>query len=260
MDAIPEPQVESKFPDCVAMKLHLKTRAEPLEPSPFTVSALVSPGRAEVATHPKELDLSLTINFGGEQEIEVPGGNRLGLPGGRATFGVRRGQLRFTLQNCKLPLEKIALSKPFKVSIVVEKEKTRSNEIQASTGLDSRSVVGKVGEGSSEKTTDEVYQVKKVGSEEQPAWVFEAYGNCTVLEGMLPETLLGTLKIAAQPCEITAGFTVRGDDIQITWGKIGGVENITRNKLAVIERFIALRHIKPLIEAEPICQGGWKYG
>jgi len=165
MDVIPEPQVESRFPDCVAMKLHLRAIAPP-QPAGF-----IQPG---VATQPKDIDLSLTVNFSGEQEIEVPGGKRLGLPGGRATFGVRRGELRFTLHNCNLPLEKISLSKPFKVSIEVERQQSRSSELQAGVSLDNRSVGANVTQGSAEKMMMEVFQVKKVGSEEHPAWIFEA--------------------------------------------------------------------------------------
>ncbi|MBE9182421.1 hypothetical protein IQ268_28130 [Oculatella sp. LEGE 06141] len=234
------------------MKLHLQVKSE----SPKT-SSLFRLGKAEVVNPPGELDLRLTIAFGGEQEIQIPGGSRLG---GRATFGVRRGQLRFVFQKCKLPLEKTVLLNPFRVSIDVERQKTKSNEIQAGAALDSRSIGAKASEGSVEKTTVEVFQVKKVGSEDNPAWIFEAYGNRTVLEGMLRETLLGTLQVAELPCEIAADFTVRGDDVQITWGQIGQVENIHRNRLALIERAIALRYIKPMVESAPICQGRWKHG
>lgn len=248
-----EPQVESKFPDCVVMKLHLEEKAPKISPV-FRVS------NTGVASRPEELDLSLTINFSGEQEIEVPGGKRLGLPGGRATFGVKRGQLRFVFQNCKLPLEKTALSKPFNVSIGVERQKTRSSEIHAEAALDNRSIGASASEGLTETATVEVFQVKKIGSEDKPAWIFEAYGDRTLLEGMLVETLLGTIQIDESPCEITADFTVRGEDVLITWGQVGSVKNIHRNKLALIERAIALRYIKPMVEAAPICQGRWIHG
>lgn len=255
MNASPQPEVENKFPDCVVMKLHIQANSEAPKPSP-----LLGLGKTQGTTHPKALDLGLTINFSGEQEIQVPGGTRLNLQGGRATFGVRRGQLRFILQQCKLPLEKTALLKPFNVSIEIERQRTRSNEVQAVAALVAQSIGAKATKESTEKTTVEVFQVKKIGSEAQPAWVFEAYGNRTILEGMLAETLLGTLQIDGIPCEITADFTVRGEDVQITWGRIGQVENIHRNKLAVIERFIALRYIKTLVEPTPICQGKWRHG
>lgn len=254
MDVSPKPQVENKFPDCVAMKLHLRAKSEAPKAS------LLSRLSKQVTTHPQEFDLSLTVNFSGEQEIIVPGGTRLGLTGGRATFGVRRGQLRFVLQNCKLPLEKTSLLEPFKVSLQVERQKTKSNETQAGAASNSLSIGAKATEGSTEKITLEVFQVKKIGSEDKPAWIFEAYSDRTILEGALTETLLGAFQIDEFPCEITADFIVRGDDVQITWGRIGHVENIYRNKLAVIERAIALRYIKPMVESAPICQGRWRHG
>lgn len=111
----------------------------------------------------------------------VPGGKRLGLPGGQATLGVRRGQLRFILQNCTMPLEKTDLLTPLKASIAVEQQKTRSSELQlgASTAFN---LAPKVGRGSSEKATVEVFQIKNTGSEEHPAWVFESYDDRRILE------------------------------------------------------------------------------
>jgi len=261
MDPIPEPQVESRFPDCVVMKLHLKASADDSSASPRLGFAETEIATRSVATHPQELDLSLTISFSGEQEIEVPGGKRLGLPGGRATFGIRRGQLRFMFQNCKLPLEKIALSKPFKVSLEVERQTTKSSELQVSAVLDPKSVGAKVAEGLAEKTTAEVSQVKNIGSENNPAWVFEAYGNdYIVLDGLLKEARLGVLQVIALPCQMIADFKVRGEDIHITGGEIGKVPNIRRNKLALVERAIALRYIKPLVESSSLCTARWQHG
>lgn len=226
MNVSPEPQVESKFPDFVAMKLHLQAKSE----DPQALS-LVKSNKTQVTAHPQEFDLSLTISFRGEQEIVVPGGTRLGLPGGRATLGIKRGKLQLTLQNCKLPLEKTTLLEPFKAS----------------------------------------FQVEKIGSEDKPAWIFEAYGDRPILEGMLTEIPLGTLQVDELPCEITADFMVRGEDVQITWRQIEQedvhyywarrkVEKIHRNKLAVIKRAIALRYIKPMVESAPLCQERWEHG
>ena len=261
MDLIPEPQVESRFPDCVVMKLHLKASADDSRASPRLGFAETEIATRLVATHPQELDLSLTISFSGEQEIEVPGGKRLGLPGGRATFGIKRGELRFVLKNCKLPLEKIALSKPFKVLIEVERQQTKSSELQVSAVPDSKSMSAKAAAGSAEKTTVEVFQVKKIGSENNPAWVFEAYGNdYVVLEGLLKEARLGVLQVIALPCEMIADFKVRGEDIHLTWGQMGRVKNIHRNTFALIERGIALRYIKPLVESSSLCAARWQHG
>lgn len=254
MDPSSQPNVENRFPDCVAMKLHCQAKTETPQTSPLIG---VSPTTA--TADPKEIDFSLTIVFGGEQEIEVPGGKRLGLPGGRAKFGIKRGKLRFNLEKCKLPLEKITLSNPLKPSILVERQNTRSGELQA--GIAATSSLGIKGtQGVTEKATQEFFQVKKVGSEEKPSWIFEAYDARTVLEGTLTEALLGTLEINEFPCAVTADFTAQGDDIRLTGGQIGQAKDIHRNKLAQIERAIALRYIKQIVEAAPICQGRWRHG
>jgi hypothetical protein len=219
---MPEPQVKNKFPDCVMMKLHVKATAADSRPSPPL--GFVQPQPA-VANLPKALDLGLTINFSGEQEIEVPGGKPLGLPGGRATFGIRRGHLRFSFQNCNLPLEKVALVNPLKVSIAVEQQNTRSTELQVGAVTNSLGITPKVTGGATEKATVEVFQVKKFGSEDKPGWVFETYNARNILEGSLAETLLGILHILNRPCELKADFTVRGEDVQITWGQIGQVKD-----------------------------------
>lgn len=251
MDRIPQPQVESKFPDCVTMKLHLEVEAG------STAIGFVGAG---MATHPTEMNLSLTINFSGEQEIEMPGGKRFGLPEGRARFGIKRGELRFIFEKCSLPLETTALLQPFKVSIPVEQQQTRANEIQAAAALETRSIGAKISRGSSEKVTIDVFQVKKTGADDRPGWIFEAYGDRSILEGALQKTLLGVLSVMECPCELSASFTVRGDDIRLTWGKYGLTNDIHQNKLAVIERAIVVRYLKPLIEAEPICSGRWQHG
>ena len=261
MSVSPEPQVESKFPDCVAMKLHLQAKK---------ASSLFSLSK-QVTAHPKEFDLSFIISFTGEQEIVVPGGTRLGLPGGRATLGIKRGKLRLTLQNCKLLLEKTTLLEPFKASSTVQTRKTKSSSIQAGAASNAPSIGTQATEGSTEKTTVEVFQVEKIGSEDKPAWIFEAYGDRPILEGMLTEIPLGTLQVDELPCEIAADFMVRGEDVQITWRRIEQenvhhywarrkVEKIHPNKLAVIERAIALRYIKSMVESEPRGQGRWTYG
>lgn len=262
MNEMPDPQVTSRFPDCVVMKLHVKVCADD-----STLSPLFGVAQPAVATHLKELDLMLTINFSGEQEIEVPGGKPLGLPGGRARFGIRRGQLRFDFQNCKLPLEKTALLQPFKVSIPVEQQKSKSSEIQlgltaSPEGLISVNVGPKIARSSAEKVTTEVFQVKKSGSEDNPSWIFEAIDHDArrILEGALVETPLGVLHLLERSCGLKADFTVRGEDVKITWGQIGQASNINRNKLAVIERAIALRYIKPMVEASPLCEGRWRHG
>jgi hypothetical protein len=239
------------------MKLHLSPR---IDADPMQQFRQMFPGQLPTATNPaNSLGLGLTISFSGEQAVDVPGGQRLGLPGGRATFGVRRGELRFVLENCYLPLEDTVLSKPFRVSIEIERQQTKSRELNASTSLDAHNLAAKSASGSAETTTVEVFQVKKVGSEERPAWIFESYGDRTILDGILKEQLLGLLCTEENSC-INASFVVRAEDVLLTWGELGMVSDITRNKLAVIERAIVKHCIKPLVASDALCQARWENG
>ena len=252
---MPEPQIENRYPGCVAMKLHLKPYGDEALPS-----MLARFRRAPAATCADMFRISLTITFGGQQEIDIPRGQRLGLPGGRATFGIRRGQLKLALQNCTMPLEKVELADDFQVSETVERQTSRSAKVQGTLALDKRSIGTESTEGRTEKRLEKVFQVKKTGSESFPAWTFEADEAHNLLEGTLREQLLGLLSVALPSYEINAVFTVRGEDIQITWGQIGGTENIHRNKLAIIERGIVLRYLRPLIQDSPICEWRESYG
>lgn len=233
-----QPFAACRFPDLVAMKVGLE---EIDSSSKKSLSA-------QKGDYPWELELLLSISFSGEQEVEIPAGMRLGLPGGRATFGICRGQLRFELGNCKLPYEKTALLKPFNVSIDVERQRTRVSKMQVGMNTSDRSLRERL----------DVFQVKRLGAEESPAWIFETGGEDIVLDGLLKKTLLGILQIDGLPCTLKASFTARGEDIRLTWGELGLTQNIHRNKLAVIERAIVLRYFKSLVESKPLCEVTWE--
>lgn len=263
MDKLAKPFVSSRFPDCAVMKLHLNRSIPKLNLANLAsrfINKFTRLFRTQDLNSSQDIDLSLTIGFSGEQEIEIPAGRALGLSNGKATFGIRRGELRFELGNCILPLEKTALLKPLIVSVAVEQQQTRTSEVQAGMNLVDRNVSATRTQGQAEKVTVDVFQVKKIGSEENPAWVFDAYGKHAVLEGLLKEKLLGSLTIDDLPCTLTATFTARGEDIRITWGELGMTRNIHRNKLAAIERAIALKHIKNKLGEKPLCKGSWHHG
>lgn len=84
-------------------------------------------------------------------------------------------------------------------------------------------------------------QVTTKGSEENPAWVFAVETGQLVLKGLLKQKLLGTLNVKARPCYVEATFEVSKRDIYITDAEGLWPPNISRNKLAVLERIIVLR-------------------
>ena len=270
MTKLPVPKIENNFSDCVSMTLHFQEVEEQqpfsffLDKLPLKLKRLILLEKIE-KTISNEIDLRLTINFSGEQVIEVPG-----IVGGEATFGVRRGRLQLELNGCRMPLERTTLNHPFKVSTQVETQTEKGTEVSIGTSIGgslggNTGVTGttsggfKTGGKSLEKTTLELSQVKQTGSEETPAWIFEVQGSRSVLEGVLKKTKLGTLYLNSIPCVVAANFRVRSEDVRLTWGKIGTVKNVARNKLAVIERALALKYIGPKIESSSLSEIEWRY-
>jgi hypothetical protein len=241
--------------------------------------------------------MSLTINFGGEQAIDIPGARVLGIPSGQATFGVKRCELRFTLMRCQLPLDKVTLIAPLKRSVAVETQRERATETQVGatlggtvgekpSGTGSGTLGFKQGDKTVEKVTTERWQIHYIGSEEAPMWVFEVKNCDTILRGALTREQLGTVLLDSgvqqremslqsevqpgaipslplaqkTPSALKAIVTVRAEDVRLTWGKLGWTPNITRNRLALIERAIALKHIGPQLNNSTLSTTGWQYG
>ena len=252
MSSLPAPIINNRFSDCVAMKLHFnwaQTEANK-QPLPSFLST------HSQSTDETEIEVSLTINFSGEQAMKVPAGERLGFPNGEVTFGIKRGRLQLNLEACKMLLETINLSPTFKISLEVEQQVEK--EFGASLG--SKGVGNIQGKNkAAQKMTVETAQVKLTGSEENPGWIFQAQGNQHILEGILSQALLGILQQSSLPCKVEATFVVRGEDVHITWGNILLSKNIHRNKSAVIERALALGYIKPKIEAGPLSKVSWQH-
>jgi hypothetical protein len=316
MTTLVEPETENRFPACAAMKLHLETEvvnaSDISPPDPFALPSL--PAASNGKSPYPSLQMSLTINFSGEQEIAIPGARVLGIPSGIATFGVRRCELRFTLVKCRLPLDEVALTAPLKRLVTVETQRERATETQVGA-----TVGGSVGEKPSgtgsgtfgfkgsgktvEKVTTERFQIHHSGDEGSPTWIFEVKDGSPILQGSLTRETLGIVSVdsdieskekvvqgdvstlmeqegktlwnerpsAPTPVvnpsaalegknsALSACLAVRAEDIRLTWGKFGWTPNITRNRLALIERAIALKHIGPQL-AGGLSTTRWYYG
>ncbi|XHX78503.1 MAG: hypothetical protein RBJ76_00755 [Stenomitos frigidus ULC029] len=303
MTTFPQPQTNNRFPRCVALQLHLESKAsatvETAAADPFALPPNPAADNGKSPYPP--LAMSLTINFSGEQTMDIPGAKVLGIPSGKATFGVTRCQLDFTLTDCRLPLDEVALSAPFKRSVTVETQQERATEAQVGATLG-----GTVGEKTSgtgsgtvgykqsgktvEKVTTERFQVHFTGDEDCPTWIFEVKDGNPVLQGSLTREKLGTVSLDQLPekkpqntlaesaliersspkatrpdfvimerHKIVADLSVRAEDVRLTWGKYALTPNITRNKLALIERAIALKHIAPQLK-DGLCKTEWHHG
>ena len=253
MPQLPDPITENKFPDCIAMNLHLKADSQPKQLFSFLKRINSSSARST----PQELDVSLSVDFSSEQQIYVPGGKHLGFRGGKVNFGVRQGRLQLELKNCQLHLDEIALDQSFKILMEIETQPAADPK-----GQNGGSTGGEIGGKAIENIISDPLQAPKQESEEAPAriFIFKAKGNGPLLGRALTETKLGKLQFMDLPCDIKATFRVRGEDIRLTWSKVGPSQDLSRNKIAIIERALALHYIKPQLESGSLSEVNWQYG
>lgn len=264
MKPFPEPEITNRFPSCVALDMQFEVDDPPATPSSIgPIASLIN--KAALSKPHTKIAMSLTIQFSGEQEFHVPGNKVLKVPGGKATFGIRRCELLCNLYGYRLPLEDVALKDTFTVSMPVEQQREQSSESQVGLSLGgsmgdkpggtAASTVGYKQSGkASEKMTVEVFQIHKSGDVDAPKWVFETKTGHPILKGTLPKTKLGTLRSPENGLTlgafVRADIVVRPGDIQITWGQVAWTEDITRNKSALIELAIAKSIIKSQLNGE----------
>jgi len=171
-------QPRNSFPDCVFVKLHSQPQA--------------------ASQIPGEVELHLTIRFG-EQIIKLPNGAQV-------VFGLKRGELKLKLSQCRMPLEKMGLTAPFQVEIEVEEQYQEGSGKEASLSKDLG--IKLTGSSSStDKVQYKIYQVWSKGTEVEPVWVFAAQVQ-SLLSGGLQQERLGSVAVEGNPCMVAATFEV----------------------------------------------------
>lgn len=238
MTKLLEAKCDNKFEDCVTVKLH------------FDLQNLSGVDRL-LLQHQNQIDVSMTIRFGQEQfmEINVP------LFEGKVYFGIRRGELELILENCRLPIEKLALYQAFQLSLEVEDSVEQGVEIQAGTASSIKETKKALNKA---KTLSS--QVEQVGGERSPKWIFKSKNEREPLLGYKSKEKLGIMVVETRPCKVMATFTASGENIWINRGKVGFAEgqDLSTNKWAVIERSIAKNYIGKKLNT-PISEMSWEY-
>ena len=196
--------------------------------------------RLEQTELPQKKDLYLTLNFHEES---------LKLLGGKVKYGLRGGQLKLSLKNCKIPCSDRCLKD--RMPRVTERE------LETQQGVEKNSNIGgylspaqaefstkqdyKKTEKPTEKCQQTVYHVSTKGGDCSPAWVFEADQDESVLKVTLADEKLATVEITEISHQLIATFEVVSKNIYI--GDAEGIwpDNISQNKLAIIEKLIINR-------------------
>ena len=231
-------EYKDKFSDCLSMKLHSK---------PATVSwffqqlkRFFAPKTQETLT--EQIELQLTIRFG-EQEIPILGGT--------VKFGLRGGELRLNLTNCKIPLENLGLTPQLPEKIAIESqvensegtENTLAATLRGGITTKDNQVIKEV-----YKFKDEVYQVYTKGTDQSPIWVFQLQTDQEILIGGWQKKKIGILEVKDKPCTIKAFFEVQDEDIRLTSATGIWSKGIIRNKAVWLQRELLLREIKPKLQ------------
>lgn len=245
-----QPSCKNFYPNCVSLKLHVDS----------------GESGAGKALENRRFLINLTIVFGEEQEIEFPGIFKSGFLKGKLTFGLRKGWLKLSLDGCCLPLENVHLEKPLKIFLEQEIEQEISGEAEIGASIiptsnpDNSSRIGIKGSRKRvEKFRFDLFQIRKVGSEQMPTWIFEALPPEPTLQGSLKSKTLGEFIFLDKASRIEAVFCSRAEDIRITWGEIGSTKNISRNKIALIERAIAMKYLAQEINLDRMSEATWSH-
>jgi hypothetical protein len=213
------------------------------------------------------LDLHLTINF---SEHHLP------LLGGRVTYGLKAGDLRFDINGAEIPYQTREPKSPLSVQLFIER--TISNSVQGSSktarsaeasidiGQNQGKGIAKLDaetqQGAEKITTDKfdhsVSQIQSKGSENSPIWSFEAKSDDPVLKGGLCRYKLGTLSVLADTCSIQATFETMRRHICITGGDGIWPDDLGRSKRAVIDLLIrnfVAKQINPFLSRIQVLYG-----
>lgn len=186
--------------------------------------------------------LYLTASFYEQEELIL---------GGRVKFGLKRGELILSFENAQMKVKDRMLGAPLEVTLQREITRESSSEFQGggsfSTSdkgiLPGASLSTKTGEKIAEKETSITYRVFTTGNPESPSWNFVEVSRDNPLKGVLRDTQLGILTIRQRGVWLArVRFVFSIEDIYIKGSGGFWAEDIARNKMAVIERFI-VKHL-----------------
>lgn len=230
---------DNRLPGCLSVELRGTSLGSKRESSQSIITRLLS-------SKPKQVDLYLTIHFGEQWED-------LGM--GRFKFGLRGGELRLKLENCKILERSRGLSGLYNLShqrgqrdqdSEAAQERSESPLVSPESPLDFHALGVEStlapelrGEPFDEPQTT-TCQITPRGSGEDLTWIFAVRNGEPTMKGGLVNEKLGTVSIESQPCRIEATFTVSKGDVSMT--AVDGLwpADISSNKRAWIELEIAL--------------------
>jgi hypothetical protein len=219
---------ENRFPDLVFVKLS----ACP----PRSESLL---GSISSRINAYSVELKLTLRFG----IHA-----FRVPGGYVRVGLRRGELKLKLENGKIPLEKMGLVMPFETTIEVEQQEGSGRESEATVAVAGGLKIKYTGQQTT-KVKSQASKIHNRGTENEPTWEFIAnFIESSHLIGQLTDSSLGKVEVSSQPCGLQSLFTVSFQKDLYLEGEGLWPKDLSRNRLAILERAFFHRFIEPKLQ------------
>jgi hypothetical protein len=218
--------VKNRYPDIIYLKLSV----QPSERKKALFEDAFLQGQMD------SVDLKLTLRFG-----TLTLCSRIG----SVCVGLKRGVLSLTFKNARIPLEKMGLVSSFSIAVEVEQQQSTSREhegtVAALPGLKAKETSQQT-----EKVKYLVSNIRNGGTEVEPTWTFETNSTEShYLLGQITDALLGNVEINSKPAVLNAEFiSISQRDLHLV-GEGLWPKDLSRNKLAVIERAFFRKFIEP---------------
>ncbi|HEY9835238.1 MAG TPA: hypothetical protein V6D26_32105 [Stenomitos sp.] len=225
---------EDKFPTCVSIKLEGKlVQAE--KPGIFNLK------RQSAATD--QIQLYLTLQFKEQDQA---------LPLGRLKFGLTGGELNLRVENGIIAQATPGVNQALELSRQTgrQNQECRDSESCVTVSFQEKKPTSKGSLGTqkiaekAEKNPLSISQVSTPSSPKNLTWAVLGEPNNSILQGSLPPTFLGTLKVTAKPCRVEAFFSISPQDIRITDTTGLLPHTLGKKKKVVLERALVRRLLK----------------
>ena len=201
---------------------------------------------SQVSLHQKilfeEIGIKLTAIRFGEQVMSTAKRDRV------VSFGLKRCKLILNLNNCRMPIENMGLTAPFQKQVKLEIENKSKDDNQLDVGMTTGYRITD-GREYGEKIYDVIPQVYTTGTEENPAWVFQAIAE-EWLRGQITKEKLGIIKVNNNPSFLEAKLIIKGEcDLHFidTSGIFNGKNLSDEEKILLLRKF-NLKYIEPRIK------------
>jgi hypothetical protein len=222
--------IDNKCPDCVWLDI----QAELIQQKSFFGKPSTS-----------QIILYITLQFN-EQWYALPNGN------GRIKFGLRGGELRLKLENCKISPDDRELCGELSLETVIKRKQQISEEHSVGAKLIAKGAEANYGRKETTGTSNEfefkTCHVTTKGSEQEPAWEFEPRQGEPVLKGLLKKTKLAIATVDSEPFRIQGIFMAPPKDIEMTDSEGLWFVDLIPEKRATLDRFLAMGFLKPNIQ------------